>query len=270
VRHGGELLGLLVLQEKSHEQLTPVEERLFAGLADHAGLVLRNAALRVELERQAVELSDRADELRTSRQRFVDAHDAERERLERDIHDGAQQHLVALAVNLQLALTLSGSSPERADALLEKQASASVTALETVDQLSRGIYPSALSDGGLAAALRSAAEASPVPVQVVSSGIDSLPSPVAAAAYFFCLEAMQNAAKHAGATTIRVELETAGEQLRVDVEDDGAGFDVDSVRPGVGMTNMRDRLEALDGRLVVASTSRGTRVRALVPVVPEA
>ena len=103
MRHGGELLGVLVVQERAHVPLTSVEERLFAGLAGQAGLVLRGARLRAELELRGAELSARADELRASRERLVDAQDDERRLLERDIHDGAQQHLVALAVNLRLA-----------------------------------------------------------------------------------------------------------------------------------------------------------------------
>ena len=135
VRHGNELLGALVVQERDQVPLTSVEERLFAGLADQAGLVLRGARLRAELERRAVELSARADELRLSRQRLVDAQDNERQALERDVHDGAQQHLVALAVNLRLAHTLATGSPDRAAKLLAGQETAAADAVETVLQL---------------------------------------------------------------------------------------------------------------------------------------
>ena len=123
--------------------LTPVEERLFAGLADQAGLVLRGARLRAELELRLAELSARAEELRVSRERLVDAHDAERRRLERDIHDGAQQHLVALAVNLRLAATLAVRSPERADALLAEQERAGAEAIATLVRLSPRHLPAA-------------------------------------------------------------------------------------------------------------------------------
>ena len=168
VRQGGELLGVLVVQEREHVPLTSVEERLFAGLASQAGLVLRGARLRAELEGRLVELTARAGELSASRQRMVDAQDAERRRLERDIHDGAQQHLVALAVNLRLAETLAHRSPERADVLLAAQEQAAVDAIETLVHLSRGIYPRLLADRGLASALEVAVGNSPVPVTVIS------------------------------------------------------------------------------------------------------
>jgi signal transduction histidine kinase len=129
VRHAGELLGVLVVQERDHVPLTAMEVNLFAGLAEQAGLVLRGARLRVELERRARELSTRASELRQSRQRLVDAQDRRRRSLERDIHDGAQQHLVALAVNLRLAQTLVVSAPERADRLLAAQERAAADAV---------------------------------------------------------------------------------------------------------------------------------------------
>ena len=205
--------------------LTSVEERLFAGLASQAGLVLRGARLRAELEGRLVELSARAEELRASRQRLVDAQDAERRRLERDIHDGAQQHLVALAVNLRLAETLAHRSPERADVLLAAQEQAAGDAIETLLQLSRGIYPRLLADQGLAAALRLAAGAGPVPVEVTTETSRATPPTVEAAAYFCCLEAVQNAAKHSGASTIRVLLRGTPGVLECVVEDDGAGFD---------------------------------------------
>ncbi len=119
------------------------------GWPHQAGLVLRGARLRAELERRAVELSARADELRLSRQRLVDAQDNERQALERDVHDGAQQHLVALAVNLRLAHTLAAGSPDRAAQLLAGQETAAADAVETVLQLTRGIYPPLLAEGGL-------------------------------------------------------------------------------------------------------------------------
>ena len=124
VRHGGRSLGVLRLQERPGMPLTGVEQRLMAGLAAQAGLVLRLAALRAELEDRHAELVSRAGDLQASRDRLIAAHDAERRRLERDIHDGAQQHLVALAVNLRLAQTISGRSPERAADLLAEQADA--------------------------------------------------------------------------------------------------------------------------------------------------
>ena len=201
VRQGDELLGELVVSERPGVPLTSVEERLFAGLANQAGLVLRGARLRAQLELRLTELSARAAELRVSRERLVDAHDVERRRLERDIHDGAQQHLVALAVNLRLAATLAGRSPERAQALLAAQEVAADDAVETLLRLSRGIYPPLLEASGVVIALRSAITGYGQPVGLVAHEVGRYARQVEAAAYFCCLEALQNAAKHSRAAT---------------------------------------------------------------------
>ena len=197
MRHGDELLGVLVVQERHRVPLTSVEERLFAGLASQAGLVLRGVRLRRGARARLEELSARAGELRASRQRVVDAQDAARRRLERDIHDGAQQHLVALAVNLSLAGTLAGRAPERADDLLAAQEAAAEETVATLVRLSRGIYPPLLEAHGPGAALRAAVEHAGVPVLVDDEARAGAPN-VEAAAYFCCLEAVQNATKHAG------------------------------------------------------------------------
>ena len=266
VRHGGEVLGVLVVQERDHGPLTTVEERLFEGLARQAGPVLRGARLRAQLELRRAELSARADELRGSRERLVDLQDAERRLLERDIHDGAQQHLVALAVNLRLAQTLAQRSPDRADAILAGQEHAAADAVDTLVHLSRGIYPRLLADRGLAPALRQAVINSPVRVEVIPHGVGRLSPTVEAAAYFCCLEAVQNAAKHSGAALIRVELKDEAGSLECVVADDGAGFDARTRTAGTGLKNMRDRAEAVAGTLTIQSTpGDGTRVVALLP-----
>jgi signal transduction histidine kinase len=267
VQHGGELLGVLVVQEGEQAPLTSVEERLFAGLAGQSRLVLRGARLRVELERRAVELSARAEELRLSRQRLLDAQDNERRALERDVHDGAQQHLVALAVNLRLAQTLAAGQPGRAGVLVAGQEAAAVDAAATLIQLCRGIYPPLLAEGGLAVALEAAVGNSPVPVDVVAVGVGRYPPGLEAAAYFCCLEALQNAAKYSGAGAISVELIGAEDgSLVFGVEDDGTGFDPATIPPGSGLTNMRDRLDAVDGDLTVTSSpSTGTRIDGRIP-----
>jgi signal transduction histidine kinase len=267
VRHGDELLGLLVVQERPRVPLTTVEERLFSGLATQAGPVLRGVRLRAELELRLAELSTRAAELRSSRQRVVDAQDAARRHLERDIHDGAQQHLVALAVNLSLAGTLAGRAPERADDLLAAQEAAAKETVATLVRLSRGIYPPLLEAEGPAAALRAAVEHAGVPVVVTETEhLGRYPSNVEAAAYFCCLEAVQNATKHAGPAVIRVTLRGAPGVLAFTVEDDGAGYDAATTPPGAGLTNIRDRVESLGGTLSAESErGLGTRVRAELP-----
>jgi signal transduction histidine kinase len=267
VRHGGELLGVLVIQERDQVPLTSVEERLFAGLANQAQLVLRGARLRAELEQRAQELSALAQELRLSRQRLVDAQDRGRRTLERDIHDGAQQHLVALAVNLSLAQTLAGNAPDRADALLAGQEQAAADAVATLLQLSRGIYPPLLADGGLVAALQADVGNWPGALELTATGVGRYSRAVEAAAYFSCLEALQNAVKHSGAGHISVELK-GGEDgsLVYDVTDDGAGFDPGATSAGGGLANMRDRVEAVGGTLTMTRPpAGGTRIQALFP-----
>jgi signal transduction histidine kinase len=263
VRQGDEGLGMLVLRERAGAPLTPVEERLFADLANQAGLVLRGARLRAALERRLDELSAREEELRSSRERLVDAQDEARRRLERDIHDGAQQHLVALAVNLRLAANLTVTAPERAESLLAAQEVAAADAVATLLQLSRGIYPPHLEEAGVAAALRAAVGDS---ATVVERGDTRYPIDIEAAAYFCCLEAIQNATKHASAATIGVEVEAGPHELALTVTDDGAGFDPARAGVGTGLANIRDRVDSLGGTLEVTSApGRGTRVRAVVP-----
>ena len=207
VRHGGQLLGVLRLQERPGLALTLVEERLFAGLAAQAGLVLKWVGLRAELDDRRAELLVRSEEIKASRERLIETQDAERSRLERDLHDGAQQHLVALTVNLRLAHTIVGRSPDRAAAVLSEQAVAALVAIETLSALSRGIYPRQLADEGLGAALRSAVAGSAMPVTIDTDGMARLPAPVEAALYFCCMEAVQNAAKHSGAGTVAVRVD---------------------------------------------------------------
>jgi signal transduction histidine kinase len=272
VRHAGALLGVLRLQERPGVPLTSVEERLFTGLAAQAGLVLRLAGLRAELAARHAELAARADELRLSRERLIETQDSERRRLERDIHDGAQQHLVALAVNLRLAETVAARSPERAVKVLEAQSEAAREAIDTLTQLSRGIYPRLLADEGMVPALRAALAISPIPVQIEALDVPRLPTPLEAALYFCCMEAVQNAAKHSQASLVTVTVGAVDDSVRLTVADDGQGFDASSAEPGAGLTNMRDRIDAAGGRLDLTSTPGvGTRVDVRVPhrQVPE-
>jgi len=266
VHHAGELLGLVVAQERPGVPFTATEERLLSGLADQAGLVLRGARLRAELGIRLRELSARAEELRASRRRMVDAQDEARRRLERDIHDGAQQHLVALTVNLRLAGTAARRSPERGAALLAGQADAVRDAVETLLGLARGLYPRTLGEEGLVNALRAIASASPLPVVVDGDPAARYGSEVEAAAYFCCLEALQNATKHADASTVRVTLRRLRGDLVCTVTDDGRGI-AEGVLPGSGLTNMRDRAEAAGGTSDVASApGGGTRVDVRLPL----
>jgi signal transduction histidine kinase len=228
--------------------------------------VLRGARLRTQLELRLVALSTRAEELRVSRERLVDAHDAERRRLERDIHDGAQQHLVALAVNLRLAGTIAVHSPDRADALLAEQERAGAEAIATLVRLARGIYPPRLEAAGVAEALRPAVEAMGPSVELLVTDVGRYLPAIEATAYFCCLEALQNAAKHAQASSTRVTVVGTGTTLEISVEDDGRGFDPGAGRTGAGLTNIRERVESVGGTLTVSSVpDLGTRIHAVLP-----
>jgi signal transduction histidine kinase len=197
----------------------------------------------------------------------VTAQDGERRRLERDIHDGAQQQLVALAVKLRLARTLAGRDAERARSLLDELQAETQEALENLRDLARGIYPPLLADKGLAAALEAQARKVPFPVQVEPNGVGRYPPDAEATVYFCVLEALQNAAKYADASRAVVRLSEEDGRLVFSVSDDGAGFDVERSSSGTGLQNMADRVEALGGSVeLVSSPGRGTTVTGRIPV----
>jgi signal transduction histidine kinase len=267
VREHGELLGALSVVLRDGQQLTPVEERLFAGLAAQSALALRTAGLREELEQRLAELEQRAEDVRAARRNLVARQDAERQRLERNIHDGAQQRLIALLVSLRLTQTMLSRSPDRAGKLLADQADAATGTIETLDALARGLYPSLLTEAGPEAALRAMAQLSPIPVTVTATQLRRYPSQVEATVYFCCLEAVQNASKHSAATAITIDLQGRADGIAFTVADDGRGFVPE--RSTGGLANMRDRVESLQGTLTVESApGRGTAIRASVPLSP--
>jgi signal transduction histidine kinase len=259
VRHQGDLLGAIAMAMPRTEPLTLSGERLLQDLSAQAGLVLRNVGLTADLRA-------RLEELRASRKRLVSAQDEERRRLERNIHDGAQQQLVALAVKLRLIESLARKDPEKAAETASQVKADLQTALEDLRDLARGIFPPLLQDKGLAAALEAQARRSPMPVEVHSNGVGRYPAEAEAAVYFCVLEALQNAAKYAQASRVQVRLQSGDGELRFEVTDDGKGFDPAATPPGSGLRNMRDRLEALGGSLSVASgPGRGTTLTGTVP-----
>jgi len=265
VRDQGELLGVLTVTKGPGEELSPVEDRLLTDLAAQSGLVLRNLGLTEELQSRVDEVSRQAANLLESRRRIVATQDARRQQLERDIHDGAQQHLVALAVKLRLAQTLAASDPERARPLLAQLRQESRDALETLRDLARGIYPPLLAKG-LVTALRSQAQKTGMAVRVDAGSIDRYPLEIEAAVYFCCLEALQNVAKYAYATSVVVTLRAAG-SLTFSVEDDGMGFDAENSSEGTGLQNMADRIDAVGGAFEVRSKpGKGTAVIGCVPI----
>jgi signal transduction histidine kinase len=261
VEHQGEQLGALRITSSPREPLTPAGERLVRDVAAQAGLVLRNVAL--------------IEDLRASRQRLVTAADEARRRLERNLHDGAQQQLVALKITLQLARQVVADSPGEAAELLAQTEREAQDALEELRDLARGIYPPLLADLGLPAALEAQARKAPLPVTVQAPGITRYPQDVEAAVYFCVLEALQNVSKYAQAPAARVTLGHDGQCLTFTVADDGRGFDQAATPAGSGVQGMADRLAALGGILDVSSApGRGTRVtgrlpaRALLPAGP--
>jgi signal transduction histidine kinase len=253
VRHQGAVLGALSVRMPANDPMNPSKERLIQDLAGQAGLVLRNAAL--------------IEDLRASRQRLVAAQDQERRRIERNIHDGAQQQLVALAVKLRLADASVGKDEDRAHALLGELHGETSQALEDLRDLARGIYPPLLADKGLAVALEGQARKSTVPVTVASDGIGRYPQEIESAVYFSCLEALQNIAKYADASAATIRLERSNGSLTFDVTDDGVGFDPAATSQGSGLQGIADRLAALGGELSVRSApGDGTTLAGRVPV----
>ena len=265
VRERGELLGALTVHVRGEQQLTPVEERLFAGLAAQSGLMFRVTSLRTELQRELGDLGRRTDDLRRARRDLLSRQDAERQRLERNIHDGAQQEVIALLVNLRLIQTLLGRNPERARALLADQAAAAGATIGTLTQLSRGLYPRLLTDAGPVAALRAAVASGPIPVELTSDDLPRLATDTEAGVYFCALEAVQNATKHSGASRITIDIQRQTEHLVLTVSDDGRGFQPGPSRGG--LSNIRDRIESLQGSVTITSApGRGTTVVAVIPL----
>ena len=266
VRHQGENLGELAVLKRAGEPMTPVEENLLADLAAQAGQVLRNVRLTADLQARLEQISTQAADLRESRQRIVAAQDAERRRLERNIHDGAQQHLVALAVKLRLTATLARRDAQRARPSIEDLRRQTRDALETLQTLAAGLYPSVLRERGMAAALSAHLALTPVPVEVVDQVNRRYSEDLEAAIYFCCQEAIQNAIKHARATRVEVRLDDRDGVLSFTVSDDGMGFDPSAARRGAGMQNMADRIAAAGGQLeVVSGEGRGAVVTGRVP-----
>jgi signal transduction histidine kinase len=252
VRHRGDLLGAISVVVTPNEPLGSNQERLLEDVAAQAGLALRNVAL--------------VEDLRASRKRIVAAADERARALERNIHDGAQQQLVALTVKLRLAQGLVPRDPERAEAMLAELQTEAQTALEDLRDLARGIYPPLLADKGLREALEAQARKTHLPVRIDADGVGRYPQEVEAAVYFCTLEALQNVSKYANASSVDVLLRQRDGDLAFEIRDDGVGFDVTAAR-GSGLSNMRDRLDALGGDLDVRSEpGRGTLVRGRVPL----
>lgn len=242
IRSRGELLGAITLAKTAGEPLDERDAGLVRDLAAQAAVAFRDVMLTAEL--------------RASRQRIVLAQDTERRRLERDIHDGAQQNLVALALKLRLARALLDAGDARARTLLDELGTDIQTALDTVRDLARGVFPAILADHGLVRALRAHAASLPRPVETVFrvEPADLRCGPEIETAVYFCVrEALQNAVKHADDGDLRLTLALTPDGLEFSVSDSGPGFDPAAAGPGTGLQNMKDRLEALGGTFTLRS-----------------
>jgi signal transduction histidine kinase len=253
VLHQGQLLGALTVRMAPGHPLSAAQDKLVRDLAGQAGLVLRNARL--------------FEELRASRQRLVAAQDLERRRIERNIHDGAQQQLVAMAISLRLADSLIDENPAEAHSALQELQVQAGEASRDLRDLAHGIYPPLLAERGLPDALAAQARRSPIPVAIQSRGVGRYPQEAEATVYFCCLEALQNVAKYSKATSVRLIVSAAGGRLCFEVTDDGRGFDPAATSHGTGLRGMADRMDALGGSIEIRSRpGQGTTVAGSVPV----
>jgi signal transduction histidine kinase len=230
----------------------------------HVEAVGAAAALALDNERLDAELRAKIDELRASRERMLRIGMEERRRLERDLHDGAQQRLVAMALNIRLARAKLNEDPLAAEQLLASAGDELESALEELRELARGIHPAVLTDRGLGTALQTLANRAPVPVELGELPDERLPQAVELAAYFVVAEALTNVAKYAGASHATVHVQRDNGRVVVEVADDGVGG-ADPGR-GTGLRGLADRLAVIEGRLDVESEQgHGTTVRARIP-----
>ena len=262
VSHAGELLGLIVVRRPvAADPFSAEDDRVLTELARQVGLAVHNARLDTALQTTL-------DELRQSRARIVATADAERRRVERDLHDGAQQHLVALAVNLRLTRDLVGDDPETAGEMLDQLAEEVKATIQELRDLAHGIYPPLLADSGLSEALAAAGRRSPLGVTVSADGIGRYGLEIESAVYFCCLEALQNAGKHAAGATVTIRIWEESGGLLFSVSDNGPGFDVATAKNGHGYMNMADRLGAIGGTVRWESAiGAGTRILGSVPLL---
>jgi signal transduction histidine kinase len=248
------LWGLMTVASTGQEPPPPDTEARLAGFTELVGTAIANAQAQAELT--------------ASRARIVAAADDTRRRLERDLHDGAQQHLVALALQLRAAHAAVPPDLEELAAELDQVAAGMDGALEELREFARGIHPAILAEGGLRPALRTLTRRSAVPVELAVRGVGRPPEPVEVAAYYVVSEALANAAKHAQASSVTVEVEAADDLLRVRIRDDGIGG-ADLAR-GSGLVGLKDRVEALGGRIAVESPpGAGTSVEVELPLTAD-
>lgn len=272
IHHHQRPVGEIAIGRKRGDPLQPAEERLLEDLARQAGPALHNVGLALNLRERIEQVSEQATELRESRQRLVTAQDRERRRLERDLHDGAQQQLVSLAGQLRLLRHLASERPAAVAPLADRLTLEADEALEGVRSLAQGIFPKLLADRGVVAALEAHVERH-MPTATVVASPEARSTRIGAereaAVYFCCLEALQNVSKHAPGSEVAVTLAASGDEFCFAVSDEGPGFAL-GTSPGAGLVNLRDRIEGVGGRIeIVTAPGRGTVVRGSVPVEPD-
>jgi signal transduction histidine kinase len=267
----GRMLGSLTAELPASGHLGSAEIALIQDLAAHAGVVVHNAVLNTELARHVAVRRDQLDELRASRRRLVAAQDSERRKLERDLHDGAQQSLVAILIGLRTAV-IAGQQRLANRAEIQDVSHLLRETSATLADLVSDQGPRALADQGLIGALRSAADiasrSGPM-VRVVSGLTSDVPEELTSTIYFCCLEAIQNASKHAEASEITVTISEPDGMIAFEVTDNGVGFDPSLAGRGSGLGNLAHRVSVLGGDVIVESAPAcGTTVRGWLPLPP--
>jgi signal transduction histidine kinase len=261
VHSQGAVLGTLAVSAPPGRPLSTGDERLLGDVASQAGLLFRNLGL-------TADLVSRLGELQESRRRLVTAQEEERRRIERNLHDGAQQDLFGLKISIREVQALSRHNPSGVHAALERLEEDADRALLTVKELARGVYPSLLTTQGLAGAVRARARAAPVDVRFSSTGLRRYRAEIEEAVYFACAEALQNAIKHAHPTSVRISLVEKNDELTLEVEDDGQGFDMTATPWGAGLHSIRDRIDVIGGTIeAITRPGVGTTVKGRVPLL---
>lgn len=268
IQHNGERLGRIRIALPARNSFRPDEQSLVEEVAAQAGLLMSNAQLAEDLTAKVEQVSSQAKEISASRQRMASVAQDERRRLERDLHDGAQARLLSVSAKLRELSELVRQDPDAAASFVEELGADVEEATEELRGIARGLFPSILVDLGLAAALKGVARRSRIPVTLVVDDMKTrAPQEVEAAAYFCCVEAIQNAIKHSQATSIELSLKQQDGALIFTVADDGVGFDQPSTPRLGGLQNMSDRVEALGGTLKIgAGTSGGTSMEGKLPL----
>ena len=270
ISHSGQLFGLIVVERSRRaNSLASEADTTLEEVAREVGVAVNKARLDAALQQSIGQLRRQAIELQASRARLVAAADEERRRIERNLHDGAQQRLVAIAIKARLVEQAAKADPDRAQQLLNQLQDDATAALDELRALAHGIYPPLLSSAGLGEALAAAGRRASLAAMVDVDGIGRFSPEVESAVYYCCLEALQNAGKYAGeGASASVRIWKDNGELRFEISDDGAGFEEPHAVAGAGLTNMRDRLGAVGGTLTVDSArGAGTHVRGVVPMV---